>query len=134
MNKVRAGVLAAAMTASALALGTTQAQAAALASPASLCGSGYSVIDSHVVTGYGATVYLLFNGTRNCVVTLKTSNLDKKTVTMALVQTPGNPSHEDSDYYYEYAGPVYSEPSAGKCIRWGGGQTYKWESDWEHCG
>lgn len=53
---------------------------------------------------------------------------------MALVQTPGNPSHEDSGYYYEYAGPVYSEPSAGQCIRWGGGQTYKWESDWEHCG
>jgi len=122
------------MTASAFIFGASPAQAAAQASPISLCGSSYHVIDTHVVSGYGATVYLLFDGTRNCVVTLKTSNLDKKTVTMALVQHPDHPSHEDSGYYYEYAGPVYSEPSAGKCIRWGGGQTFKWMSDWVHCG
>lgn len=120
----------------------TSAQLAALAggsgggsanpySPTTLCGSGYSVIDSHALTG--ATIYLLYNSGSNCVVTMATA--DKGAVAMnATLSVQGGASGSDPGNYHWYAGPV-RESAAAACVEWGGAYNgASWTSSWSHCG
>ncbi|MFC4852073.1 M23 family metallopeptidase [Actinophytocola glycyrrhizae] len=101
-------------------------------SPAEVCGSGYSVIDSAALTG--GRVYLLYNSGTNCVVTMKTSNLGRATAVSAFLEPQGGSRATDSGSYGYYAGPVRkSAPSV--CVKWGGsvgGSSYT--SPFEHCG
>lgn len=110
------------------------------ATPASVCGSGYRVIDTHAL-GSLATIYLLYNGRTNCAVTWKTAHVGVKTVTMVRLGIWGqNTPQEDSGMFAYYAGPVKVD-APGKCIGWGGGASrpdntgYGWNSPGpSHCG
>ncbi|NEW30622.1 hypothetical protein [Nocardia cyriacigeorgica] len=111
------------------------------ATPASVCGSGYRVIDTHDLGGL-ATIYLLYNGRTNCAVTWKTADVGVKTITGVRLGIWGqyNPQ-EDFGMFAYYAGPVKVD-APGKCIGWGGGATrpnngtgYGWNSPGpSHCG
>ncbi|KNX38841.1 hypothetical protein [Luteipulveratus halotolerans] len=95
------------------------AESASAATYNGVCGSGYRVVDQHAVTG--GTVFLTYNGTRNCVVTVRNTAGAK----VWMVAVVGLSSHstwdgDDEGSYSSYAGPVYSDPSAGHCIDWGG--------------
>jgi hypothetical protein len=100
-----------------------------------VCGSGYSVIDSHAL-GSAGKVYLLYNAgnKRNCVVTLKSTSLGKASPVSAHLQVKGGTKVTDSGSFGYYAGPV-SRVAAAKCVRWGGsvGST-TYTSPYEHCG
>lgn len=124
----------------------TMAAPANAATPASVCGGGsYRVIDTHDL-GSLATIYLLYNGRTNCVVTWKNSYVGTKTPTRAMVAIWGQPSshRQDYDHYAYYAGPVKVD-APGKCIAWGGsalrpgdivnGGGIHWDSPGpSHCG
>lgn len=100
-----------------------------------VCGSGYTVIDSHALGGAGR-VYLLYNSgnRRNCVVTLKSASLGKKTAVSAHLQVRGGTKAGDSGRFGYYAGPV-TRVAAAKCVRWGGSAGSKsYTSPYEHCG
>ncbi|MCX4818499.1 acetyltransferase [Streptomyces sp. NBC_01142] len=124
------------------ALGATPANAA---TPASLCGSGYTQIDSHVLrksaTVELARVHLLYNASTryNCVVTTHTSATSGQTLpTGAWITPSGGSQKKDQDDYSSYAGPVKVQ-AAGRCVKWGGMieagvGTYAYTSPWEHCG
>jgi hypothetical protein len=100
---------------------------------AEACGSGFSVVDHHALTG--ATIYLLYNNSTgyNCVVTLAT--YVKGAVSMnATLTVQGGSSASDPGSWTYYAGPV-TEHAPSSCVEWGG--TYKgssWTSGWSHCG
>ncbi|MEO3796058.1 spore-associated protein A [Nonomuraea sp. B10E15] len=104
--------------------------AMAASSPIAACGGGsYHVIDKHDLGR--ATVYLMYNGSTNCVVTWKDS--PNNTYVDAVIRV-GDVWRNDPGHYSTYAGPVKMS-AAGKCIRWGGdyGST-QYTSPWEHCG
>ncbi|MBF6099542.1 hypothetical protein [Nocardia cyriacigeorgica] len=115
------------------------APANAASSPIAACGGGsYRVIDTQDLRNF-ATIYLMYNGRTNCVVTWKKIDIGKKTWTGADVGLwGGNPVVDFGQYAY-YAGPVKVD-AAGKCIRWGGdaqhdGFTAAWGNNTpEHCG
>lgn len=98
-----------------------------------LCGSGYSVIDSHAITG--ATIELLYSSGsgQNCVVTMAAA--DKGSVSMnATLAVQGGSSGSDPGSYTWYAGPV-RESAPGECVMWGGAYNgASWTSAWSHCG
>jgi hypothetical protein len=99
---------------------------------AGVCGSSYHELEHHSISG--AVIYLMWNGADNCVATIKTSNIGKKTETEAIleVQSPRG-FYADDDSYAYYA--VIAEHAAGSCIKWGGMTTQIWESAvWDHCG
>ncbi|TLG03485.1 hypothetical protein FEK35_21330 [Nocardia cyriacigeorgica] len=137
-NGARLGLALAAILAGSL----TFAAPASAATPASVCGSGYRTIDSHNLGGL-ATIYLLYNGRTNCVVTWKTANVGTKTATRAMVAIwgQGGSLRQDFNLYAYYAGPVKVD-APGKCIAWGGtatrldpGDGINWESPGpSHCG
>lgn len=101
--------------------------------PTGLCGSSYSVLDSHHLSG--ATVFLLYDDGSgdNCVLTLADS--DAGAVSMnATLAVQGGSSGSDPGSFHWYAGPVI-EHAPSSCVRWGG--TYgssAWTSAWSHCG
>jgi hypothetical protein len=98
---------------------------------AGVCGSGYSVIDSHNLGS--ATIYLLYNAGYNCVVTLVHSGGNAVGLN-ATLSVQGGGSGTDPGLYDWYAGPIRLS-AAGKCVSWGG--TYEstsWTSGWTHCG
>ncbi|MFE3446403.1 hypothetical protein ACFXNW_25530 [Nocardia sp. NPDC059180] len=135
-NGARLGLAVAAILAGSL---TMAAPANAASSPAAACGGGsYHVIDSHNLDGY-ATVYLLYNGRTNCVVTWKKLDIGKKTWTSAEVGLWNTNPQVDYGQFAYYAGPVKVD-AAGKCIRWGGsaqhnGRTSAWSPNGPtHCG
>jgi hypothetical protein len=109
------------------------AQAAPAASYNGVCGSGYSVIDQHSITG--ATIFLTYsaNTGRNCVVTVR--NTSGSALPMdAEVSLAGAPWNIDQGNYTNYAGPVYVA-AANKCIDWGGGfNGAGWDAYSVHCG
>ncbi|MGA8113981.1 MAG: hypothetical protein WCA46_09995 [Actinocatenispora sp.] len=135
-----------AAAAAAVGLAAVIAPSPALAYSASaLCGSGYYNIDSHPLTHNGSTVaviYLSYNGSTDCVVTLKNQLVGEGTITGAWVQPEGSNRTSDESYYDDYAGPVRRSAS-DTCIKWGGDATYHvsgdtydlatWTSDWTHC-
>jgi hypothetical protein len=98
-----------------------------------VCGSSYHELEHHGISG--AVIYLMWNGADNCVATIKTSNIGKKTETEAIleVKSPSGFFADHDDYAY-YA--VVKEYAAGSCIKWGGMTTAEiWESPvWDHCG
>ncbi|SQE00506.1 conserved hypothetical protein [Parafrankia sp. Ea1.12] len=101
-----------------------------------VCGSGYSQIDRHSLAGDTAVIYLLYNGSRNCVVTLKSGSGVGVAESMgAWVQVEGSSARQsDSGSFQYYAGPVYVY-APGKCVKWGGSYAgSSWGSGWEHCG
>ncbi|MBB6170441.1 hypothetical protein HNR23_000501 [Nocardiopsis mwathae] len=101
--------------------------------PQGVCGSGYREINRHV--DRGSIVYLMYNGSSNCVVTIKTTNIGKVTETWARLDVQGESTQHDNKKpgYKYYAGPLKA-PAKGKCVRWGGGQGTYWVSGWSHCG
>lgn len=104
--------------------------------PAQVCGAGYSQIDQRTLTGGTAKIYLLYNGSRNCVVTMKYGTGVGTAESMsAWVQVEGASSRQsDSGSYKYYAGPVYVY-APQKCVKWGGSYGgASWGSGWEHCG
>lgn len=111
------------------------------ATPAGVCGSGFYEIDHHAGLRYG-TIYLMYNGSVNCVVTMKTSYVGTASLTNAYVLTsPSNISQDQNQYAY-YAGPAKLS-AKGQCIQWGGGVSPPgangwdvrdtWTSDLGHC-
>ncbi|NUW30931.1 acetyltransferase [Nonomuraea sp. SMC257] len=111
----------------------TSGPAAAASSPVEACGGGsYHVIDSHAL-GSSATIYLLYNGTTNCVVTWKTGARGNTTYVEARLRHDGMYFRVDPGHYQYYAGPVKVDAGA-RCIMWGGGYgDTLWTSGWEHC-
>jgi serine/threonine protein kinase len=101
---------------------------------AEACGSGFSVIDSHAITG--ATIYLLYNSSSkyNCVATLATTVYGKVPMSATLA-VEGGTSGSDSGNYTYYAGPV-KESAPSQCVKWGGSYNggASWTSGWSHCG
>lgn len=142
---LRRAAVAAATVAMAAGIGTLVSPSAASAYSASaLCGSGYHNIDHHNLTHNGntiATIYLSYNGSRDCAVTIKNKYYGTKTWTAAWVGIQYGTEHDDSQYYSYYAGPVRLY-APGKCIYWGGEATYNkstgavvaYTSPNEHCG
>ncbi|WP_157110864.1 hypothetical protein [Nocardia anaemiae] len=111
----------AASTLSLLPAGSAHAAASA-SSAAQICGSGYWPLDQQTLPG--AVVYLSYNGSTDCVVTMKTAFLGQPTNTAAFLTVTntdaiGGPSDNDTGNYSYYAGPA-REYAPGKCIRWGG--------------
>ncbi|GAA4512883.1 hypothetical protein GCM10023191_079260 [Actinoallomurus oryzae] len=113
--------------------------AEAASSPIAACGGGsYHVIDTHDLSGY-ATIYLMYNGSTDCVVTWRTKDVGTARWTTAYVQKQGGDQIANNGYFQYYAGPV-KVSAAGVCIKWGGtvnegnGHVAVWNSDWSHCG
>jgi hypothetical protein len=101
---------------------------------AEVCGAGYSVIDSHGLTG--GTTYLLYNAgsKKNCVTTLKSTSLGQKTAVSAHLQVQGSSAVTDSGNFDYYAGPV-SQAAGATCVKWGGSVgSSSYTSPFEHCG
>jgi serine/threonine-protein kinase PknK len=101
-------------------------------SPQQVCGSGYSVQESHTLKG--ARAYQLYNGSTNCAVTIKTSSIGVRTAITAGIQAEGGSWVTDSGSYEYYAGPAKT-PAKGKCVRYRGshgGSNYV--SSFGHCG
>ncbi|WP_406740198.1 acetyltransferase [Streptomyces atratus] len=132
MRKSRAIALASAV--GALAFAATATPAYAAASPSSICGSGYSVIDSkNVSSSPSTTSYLLWNGSSNCVVTIR-ATAGKATLMHAKVRVEGGSWKVNEGDYTSYAGPVRVAAN-GKCVMWGGGiNEASYTSGWGHCG
>ncbi|MGV9772732.1 N-acetylmuramoyl-L-alanine amidase [Streptosporangium sp. NPDC003464] len=103
--------------------------------PESVCGSGYTVIDSAAL-GTAGTVYLLYNSATgyNCVATLKKTSLGTATATSAYLEVQGSSRITDSGNFAYYAGPVRAA-AADKCVKWGGkAGASSYDSPFEHCG
>ncbi|SDK76583.1 Peptidase family M23 [Actinopolyspora mzabensis] len=100
-----------------------------------VCGDGYEQIDSHAL-GSAARIHLMYNSSngKNCVVTLKTSDIGTATSTSAFLEVAGGSRSTDSGNYGYYAGPV-REYAPGTCVQWGGSAgSESYTSPFEHCG
>jgi serine/threonine-protein kinase len=103
-----------------------------------VCGSGYTVIDSAPLKASGVVkgrVHLLYQASsgKNCVVTLKTVSVGKKTATTAYLEVKGKSRVTDSGSFAYYAGPV-SATAKATCVKWGGSVgTATYASPFEHC-
>jgi hypothetical protein len=110
--------------------------------PISVCGGGsYHVINQHKL-GNVATIYLLYNGSSNCVVTWRTNPGTPRIHMLASIAKQNSDGsftdyrHNEGDFL-TYAGPVrVSAP--GTCIDWGGGAPINgvynvWMSGPSHC-
>ena len=109
--------------------------AMAASTPLGACGADgttYHVIDQHDLGK--ATMYLMYNGAQNCVVTWKDSPDSKYVEAYITRYESGDIAHVDDGYYSTYAGPVRTT-APGQCIVWAGmyDQTL-WNSGKSHCG
>ncbi|MGW0886407.1 hypothetical protein [Streptomyces sp. NPDC002671] len=125
-----------ALTAASLTLAPPASAAGGIVPYNGACGSGYSVIDHRDISllsvGMAATVYLTYNGAKNCVVTINSDSY--KHELNAAVSLSGGAWQKDDGYYYHYAGPVYTGNSAGQCVDWIGGiNGVNVEVDHSHC-
>ncbi|MEV4805942.1 hypothetical protein AB0K18_38590 [Nonomuraea sp. NPDC049421] len=113
----------------------TSGPAMAADTPIAACGGGsYHVIDSHAL-GSSAVVYLLYNGSTNCVVTWKTGARGNSTWVEARVRHDHMYFNVDEGNFKYYAGPAKATGAAGSCIMWGGSYgSQSYLSGWEHCG
>jgi hypothetical protein len=108
-----AGVLGGSLIASLGMVGTAQA-----ATPTSVCGSGYTVKDTMPVgDGPSATIYLLRDGSKACVVTFKIGTAVGDSAYLKAWVSDGWGPVVDAGYYKYYAGPVKVTSS---CVNWGG--------------
>lgn len=111
----------------------TSSPASAASSPIEICGGGsYHVIDQHNLES--ATAYLLYNGTYNCVVTVKKTT-GTTTYIGAMIRIEGSANYTtDLGRYQFYAGPVKVK-APGRCIEWGGvSPEVYFASEPVHCG
>ena len=100
--------------------------------PTEACGSGYSVVDSHALSG--ATIYLLYDSANgdNCVVTLASSPSSAVSMNATLAVQGGSSASNPGSFTY-YAGPV-KEYAPTSCVEWGGSyESSSWTSGWSHC-
>jgi hypothetical protein len=98
---------------------------------AGVCGSGYTVIDSHNLGS--ATISLLYSAGHNCVVTM-VHNGNGAVGLNATLAVQGGSSASNPGLFQWYAGPVRLS-AASACVKWGGSyQSTSWTSDWSHCG
>lgn len=112
----------------------------AASSPIAACGGGtYHVIDHHDLGG-AATIYLLYNGRTNCVVTwARYPYAGHKNRMAAWMQKKGQSGFEEGGEFMYYAGPVKVD-AAGACISWGGefahstNVDFAYTSSFGHCG
>ncbi|MBB4935969.1 hypothetical protein FHR32_000274 [Streptosporangium album] len=141
MGKVRrTAALALGMAATLAGSVALSSPAMAASSPVEACGGGsYHVIDQAGLGKY-ATVYLLYNGSTNCVVTWKKAPYAGGTMRISgYLEVPAiNKIDSDAGNYRYYAGPVKFS-AAGKCIRWGGSYGLSdpfitYHSPLGHCG
>nr|WP_296072259.1 hypothetical protein [uncultured Actinoplanes sp.] len=109
-------------------------------SATALCGSGYSIVDSHGIDG-GIYVYLLYSSAtkKNCAVTFKQKNIGTRNNTeVYIISQETHKTADDFGSYTSYAGRVYLS-APGECVKYGGqvqyGTTiYSWDSSWVACG
>jgi len=98
-----------------------------------ICGAGYRLIDSKTITG-GRIVFAYSNSTgKNCVATIKTSSVGKKSPVSTFVQTKTKKVQDAGSYsYYAGAAKISAENT---CVKWGGSiGSHSWSSGYEHCG
>ncbi|MQA87083.1 MAG: hypothetical protein GEV03_21255 [Streptosporangiales bacterium] len=124
--------------------------------PKEVCGSGYYVVkdkggiggkakrpvffpNKATVWGY---VYLMYNDStgKNCVATIKTEKVGKKTYMFAALRVKGKSWKADDGTYKYYAGPV-KKKAAGKCVKYrgfidlgGGFYATGGREKWGNCG
>ncbi|GAA1945121.1 spore-associated protein A [Kitasatospora viridis] len=80
------------------------------------CGPGYSILQGASV--WGGSVYLLYNGSTDCVVTVR--NTPGAYYSMrATVGLTGGQQYTNAGNFTSYAGPVYVY-APGQCINWSG--------------
>lgn len=141
LQRCKLGVLALFALAFSLSLAAMPAVTAHAASnpytPAGVCnseapGSGYYVQRSRALNG--ATVYQLYNGSYNCVVTIKSASVGSPTLTNACVKVTGKGWNCNSGNFTHYAGAVwyYGKGLCAKYFGYHGGVSY--ESPWGNCG
>ena len=134
MNKLTGAVAVAAALAAGVAFATPASAAANPYTAGGVCGSGFHELDHHALTG--ATVYLMYDGATDCVVTIKTAAIGTKTDTESILEVNSNPVQvaDDEGYYAYYAASRVRAP--GVCIKWGGleGNSVWESSSWAHCG
>ncbi|GAA4918758.1 murein DD-endopeptidase MepM/ murein hydrolase activator NlpD [Stackebrandtia albiflava] len=102
--------------------------------PGEVCGSGYTQINSHAVTG--GRIYLMYNSSNqyNCVVTIKSTKIGTASPVSASLEVQGGTKSTDSGNFAYYAGPV-KKHAPSTCVKWGGSVgSSSWTSAWSHCG
>jgi hypothetical protein len=125
------------LTAAAMLAGSVgvSSPANAASSPIAACGGGsYHEIDHHTLAS--STIYLMYNGSTDCVVTWKTAYVGTPTEVQASIWRQSDGKFvSDVGLYSTYAGPV-KVTAPGTCINWGGGETHYtyWYAGWSHCG
>jgi serine/threonine protein kinase len=97
-------------------------------------GGGYYVQRSSSFTG-GRTYQLYNRSGYNCVVTLKTTNVGRKTTVWAqLRRQSDNRAVSDTGSFAYYAGPVFLS-AKGTCVRYSGGTSSgSTSAGWANCG
>jgi hypothetical protein len=95
-----------------------------------VCGAGFRYLDARELSR--GTVYLLWNGTSNCVTTIKHSSIGTPSAVRAYLDPAGSAFRSDSGSYRYFAGPVTLR--APGCIRWGGTAGTSYASRSGHCG
>ena len=104
--------------------------------PEEVCGSGFSVIDSHSFGAAVGAVFLLYSKATgdNCVTTLKYTKVGTASQVTSVLQPQGGSQVKDGGNFSYYAGPVRAH-APDVCVRWGGSVDDKsWLSPYEHCG
>jgi hypothetical protein len=130
-NLKKVAVMFLAALGAALGLGLVSPGIAAAAGYNGACGSGYRVIDSHHITG--GTIYLTYNGSRNCVVTIRNNPGAAVPMNAWIKRSTSSVWIQDPGRFTSYAGPVYVT-APGVCIDWGGGITSSSWTEWRsHC-
>ncbi len=137
MKEISLAVMALSLALAFMVTPTAHAQASPSDKAVQVCngqapGSGYYVQRSHGLNG--ATVYQLYNGSYNCVVTVKTPATTTGTLTNACIMVTGTGWNCNSGVFKEYAGAVWYY-GRGKCVKYfgyHGGTSY--ESPWGNCG
>ncbi|MFI1995523.1 protein kinase [Actinoplanes sp. NPDC020271] len=106
--------------------------------PAQVCGDGYKELDSQALKSGGVVqgqVYFLYRDSdgSNCVVTLRTTGLDKKGTASSFLEVQGQAPKTQAGNVQYYAGPVIAvAPST--CVKWGGSVgTATFKSEFDHC-
>lgn len=135
-SKMKSAAVVAAMAVAGLFATAAPSSAAATAavSPTSVCGSGYSVIDSHRIDNF--VWYLLYNNSNgyNCATLIRDASGKASLMSVFLQRQSDGKTVRDTGDYTTYAGPVYLH-AAGSCVKWGGDIVDRYySSPWEHCG